>query len=195
MVKLVLFRQQLLLNASAPADLLEVRAPALIADPLAAAEHGSESQVLAEGLAASAQVDLAQVDSAQADLDEAGLDEAGLEEAGSDGAGLEEAGLDKVGLDGAGSDQVDLDAAVWGNQAAQVGPVRAGVVGPEADPACRAGMVGLVADCHRDEFPVGNPADCLVRKAGECTRGGYWEDEGDDNFADDSANRPDIPDG
>jgi hypothetical protein len=174
-VKLVLFRQQLLLNASAPADLLEVRAPALIADPLAAAEHGSESQVLAEGLAASAQVDLAQVDSAQ--------------------AGLDEAGLDKVGLDGAGSDQVDLDAAVWGNQAAQVGPVRAGVVGPEADPACRAGMVGLVADCHRDEFPVGNPADCLVRKADECTRGGYWEDEGDDNFADDSANRPDSPDG
>ena len=161
----MLFRQQLLLNASAPADLLEVRAPALIADPLAAAEHGSESQVLAEGLAASAQVDLAQVDSAQAGLDEAG------------------------------SDQVDLDAAVWGNQAAQVGPVRAGVVGPEADPACRAGMVGLVADCHRDEFPVGNPADCLVRKAGECTRGGYWEDEGDDNFADDTANRPDSQDG
>lgn len=170
MVKLVLFRQQLLLNASAPADLLEVRAPALIADPLAAAEHGSESQVLAEGLAASAQVDSAQ----------AGLDEAGLEEAGSDGAG---------------SDQVDLDVSVWGNQAAQAGLVPAWVVAPVADPACRAGMVGLVADCHRDEFPVGNPADCLVRKADECTRGGYWEDEGDDNFADDSANRPDSPDG
>jgi hypothetical protein len=179
-VKLVLFRQQLLLNASAPADLLEVRAPALIADPLAAAEHGSESQVVAEGLAASDQVDLAQVDSDQADLDEAGLDEAGLEEAGSDGAG---------------SDQVDLDVSVWDNQAAQAGLVPAWVVAPVADPACRAGMVGLVADCHRDEFPVGNPADCLVRKADECTRGGHWEDEGDDNFADDSANRPDSPDG
>ena len=165
MVKLVLFRQQLILNASGPADLLEVRAPALIADPLAAAEHGSESQVLAEGLAASAQVDLAQVDSAQAGLDEAG------------------------------SDQVDLDVPVWGNQAAQAGLVPAWVVAPVADPACRAGMVGLVADCHRDEFPVGNPADCLVRKADECTRGGYWEDEGDDNFADDTANRPDSQDG
>ena len=94
----------------------------MIADPLAAAEHGSESQVLAEGLAASAQVDLAQVDSAQAGLDEAG------------------------------SDQVDLDVPVWGNQAAQAGLVPAWVVAPVADPACRAGMVGLVADCHRDEF-------------------------------------------
>ena len=128
----------------------------MIADPLAAAEHGSESQVVAEGLAASDQVDLAQVDSDQADLDEAGLDEAGLEEAGSDGAGLEEAGSD-----GAGSDQVDLDVSVWDNQAAQAGLVPAWVVAPVADPACRAGMVGLVADCHRDEFPVGNPADCF----------------------------------
>lgn len=135
---------------------------------------------MAEELAASNLVDLDRVDLDHANLNPAGLDEAGL---------------DAVDLAEAGSGQVDLDAAVWGNQAAQVGPVPAGVVEPAGDPGCRAWAVGLVADCHRDEFPAGNPADCLVRKADECSRDGYTEDEGDDNFADDSANRRDSPDG
>ena len=166
--------------AFAPGGLLEVWAPALIADPSAAAEGGSELQVLAEGLAA-----LSPADSVPVDLDEADL-------AQVDSAPV---GLDEAGTDGAGSDPVDLDAAAWGNQAAQVGPVPAGVVEPEDDPGCRVWAVGLAADCHRDEFPVGNPADCLVRKADEYSRDGYTEDGEDDNFAGDTANPRDSPDG
>jgi uncharacterized protein YjbI with pentapeptide repeats len=67
--------------------------PALIADPSAAADHGSELQVLAEGPAASNLVDL-------------------------DHADLNHAGLNQADLDEADLDEVGLDMVVWGNQAA-----------------------------------------------------------------------------
>jgi hypothetical protein len=73
---------------------------ALTAEPSAATDHGSELQVLAEGLAASNPAD-----SVLVDLDEADLGEVDLGLAGSDRAGLDEAGSDEAGL----------DMVVWGN--------------------------------------------------------------------------------
>jgi hypothetical protein len=72
----------------------------------------------------------------------------------------------------------------------------ADLVALAADRVYQAGMADMAADCRRADFPAGcNPADCPVHTADDCSRGGCMEDEADDNFAGDNANRRDSPDG
>lgn len=103
-------------------------------------------------------------------------------------------GADRQAWAEVAQNQADSDAPVAFARAAPADS--ADLVALAADRVYQAGMADMAADCRRADFPAGcNPADCPVHTADDCSRGGCMEDEADDNFAGDNANRRDSPDG